>query len=89
MEENKRSTGRGCLKALGIGCLTVVVAVLAAVILVWINWDKIQESGWYHSMTGMAESAKAEMGNMMMLQKSLMTEYPAEGVSVQARGQSG
>ncbi len=89
MEQTKRSTGSGCVKALGIGCLSLLVIVIAIAVMIWTNWDKIKESEWFTTITEMAETAKIEMDSMMELQNSLQLEYPAETITVQARQWSG
>lgn len=77
-----KSKGRGCLRALGIGCAVVIALLLLAALFAWLNRDAIRGSDWYRSLSEQAESAKAEFGHMMELRESLLAEYPADDVTV-------
>lgn len=74
--------GRGCLRALGIGCAVVVALLLLAALFVWLNRDAIRGSDWYRSLSEQTTAAKAEFGHMMELRASLLAEYPADDVTV-------
>lgn len=89
MEEAQNKTSWGCLKALSIGCSIVILLILVGLVLLWANWEGIQESEWYRSMTEMADDAKEEMGHMMRLRSSLLAEFPADDVTVQVRKHRG
>jgi hypothetical protein len=73
---------RGCLRILGWGCGCLALAVVLLVAAVYLGKDLVKEMGWYKSLEGAAEQARADMEVAMAISAELEARWPAEDISM-------
>lgn len=83
------STGSGCAKALGIGCLVAIGLVATGIAGVWLNRDALRQTPWVRSLVSHVEDARGEGKLMVALRSSLAVRFPAEQVQLQAQVRAG
>jgi len=83
MPGEQKSSGSGCLKIAGGGCLAMILLAVVAVVGIWVSRDAIMSTKWFRSIRETVDTAKTEVIQMQQLRTALLAEYPADEVGIQ------
>ena len=79
---DSNSGGIGCGKALGYGCVALLVLVVVGGLAIWASWDLLKQSAIGRSVSETVDTVKGQVEAVNALRQSLIADYPAEDLRV-------